>query len=243
MLAAMKPRNGNSYCTDATWVGRSDCRHCDVRGTMLFSTLSEAELGGILQPIDNLQLPAKGVLYREGDAGDVVYTIRRGLVRLVHYAPNGTRRIVRLLRAGDVTGLEILVNSHYHHTAEAATETDLCRIPAAVLKQLELHNAALHEALMKRWQHSVDEADTVITDLSTGTAHARAARFLLQAACDERCTECHHLSREDIAALLGLTVETVSRVFAEFKRSGWLREDARRFQIDPTEIGRIATTG
>ncbi len=239
----MKSLTNNSYCTDATWIGRADCRHCDVRGTMLFSTLNEADLSGILQPIDNLQLPAKAALYREGDAGDAIYTVRRGLVRLVHYAPNGTRRIVRLLRAGDVTGLEVIVNSHYHHSAEAVTETDVCRIPAAVVLQLEQHNAALHQALMKRWQRSVDEADTVITDLSTGTAQARAARFLLQAACDDGRTECHHLSREDIAALLGLTVETVSRVFAEFKRSGWLKEEAHRIRIDPAEISRIATAG
>lgn len=238
----MKAPN-QSYCTDATWAGRSDCRHCDVRGTMLFSTLSEAELSGMLQPIDNLLLPAKGTLYREGDGGDAVYTIRRGLVRLVHYAPNGTRRIVRLLKAGSVSGLEILVNGHYHHSAEAVTETDLCRIPANVVAQLERHNPALHQALMVRWQNSLDDADRVITELSTGTAHARAARFLLQAACNEQRTECHQLSREDLGALLGLTVETVSRVLAEFKRSGWLMEDGRRFQIDPVALGRIATIG
>lgn len=244
MLAAMKrPSNANAYCTDATWVGRADCRHCKVRGAMLFSELQEAELDGLLQPIDNLQLPAKAALYREGDAGDAVYTIRRGLVRLVHYAPNGSRRIVRLLKPGDVAGLEILVDGQYHHAAEAVTETDLCRIPVGVITQLEGRNPALHQALLARWQHSVDEADTVITELSTGSAHARAARFLLQAACNEQRTECHYLSREDTAAFLGLTVETVSRVFAEFKRNGWLSENARCYQIDPAAIGRVAAAG
>lgn len=238
----MKAPN-HSYCTDASWLGRADCRHCDIRGTMLFSSLSEHELSGMLQPIDNLVLPTKATLYSEGVDGDAVYTIRRGLVRLVHYAPNGTRRIVRLLKAGSVSGMEILVGSHYHHSAEAVTDTDLCRIPAKVVAQLESRNPALHQALMVRWQNSVDEADSVITELSTGTAQARAARFLLQAACDEQRTASHHLSREDIAALLGLTVETVSRTFAEFKRSGWLTENGRRFQIDPVELGRIATSG
>jgi len=237
------PTNHHSYCTDATWAGRADCRHCDIRGTMLFSALSEGELSGILQPIDNMKLPAKAVLYREGDAGDGVFTLRRGLLRLVHYAPNGTRRIVRLLKTGSVAGMEILVNSHYHHTAEAVSDTDLCRIPAGVITQLERHNPALHQALMVNWQNSVDEADSVITELSTGSAQARAARFLLQVACDDKLAECHHLSREDIASLLGLTVETVSRMLAEFKRSGWLKENAHRFQVDAVELGRIAAAG
>jgi CRP-like cAMP-binding protein len=59
-------------------------------------------------------------------------------------------------------------------------------------------------------------------------------------ACDDRYAECHHLSREDIAALLGLTVETVSRVMAEFKRNGWLTETGRRFQVHAAELERIA---
>ncbi len=235
----MKP--SVSYCTDATWVGRADCQHCDIRGTMLFSELQESELGHLLRPVDNLRLSAKTSLYHEGEPGDAVFTVRSGLVRLVHYAPNGTRRIVRLLKAGSVIGMEVLVDSHYHHTAEAVSDTDLCRIPTEVIAQLEGRNPALHTALMVRWQNSLDDADTVITQLSTGSAHARVARFLLLMAIDPRGTECHHLMREDIAALLGLTVETTSRVFSEFKRKDWLVEGPDCPRIDRTALELVAS--
>jgi len=233
-------KTAKPYCTDATWLGRADCKHCDVRGTMLFSELGENDLDGLLLPIDNMLLPAKAVLYREGDMGADVFTIRRGLVRLVHYATNGTRRIVRLLKAGSVCGLEVLVGSQYHHTAEAVSETDICRIPAGVLMQIESKNPKLHRALMGRWQDSLDEADAVITQLSTGSSQARVARYLLQASTDQQRTECHQLPRQDIAALLGLTVETVSRVVTEFKRNGWLSEDSVCFKIEPVALERIA---
>lgn len=233
-------KTSSPYCTDATWIGRADCNHCDVRGIVLFSELGEIDLSGSLLPIDNLHFPAQSVLYREGDAGDEVFTIRRGLLRLVHYAANGTRRIVRLLKAGSVCGLEVLVGSQYHHTAEAVNDTDICRIPAGVLSQIGSRKPALHRALMKRWQNSLDDADEVIIQLSTGSAQARAARYLLQVCSDDHRTACHHLPRQDIAALLGLTVETVSRVFAEFKRSGWLVENSRYFKIDPVQLKRIA---
>jgi len=228
------------YCTDATWVGRADCKHCDVRGTMLFSELGKGDLDDLLLPIDNMLLPSKAVLYREGDGGADVFTIRSGLVRLVHYAANGTRRIVRLLRPGSVCGLEVLVSAQYHHTAEAVADTDLCRIPAASLTEIERANPALHRALMVRWQSSLDEADAVITQLSTGSAQARVARYLLQTSCDKQRTKCHHLPRQDVAALLGLTVETVSRVFTEFKRKGWLKEDSVCVNIEPAPMERIA---
>jgi CRP-like cAMP-binding protein len=233
-------KQNKPFCTDAQWIGRSDCVHCDVRGTMLFSELSQNDLEGLLMPIDNMQLPAKGLLYHEGETGQSVYTVRRGLLRLVHNFPNGTRRIARLLKPGSVAGMELLVNSHYHLTAEAVNDTDLCRIPVDVLHQIERKNPVLHEALMRRWQKSLDEADEVIIQLSTGSAPARVARFLLHVVSDIQRNECQFLAREDLAALVGLTVETVSRVFAEFKRNGWVQEEARCISIDRANIERIA---
>lgn len=207
---------------------------------MLFSELHESELGHLLHPVDNMRLAAKGSLYREGEMGNAVFTLRKGLVRLVHYAPNGTRRIVRLLKPGSVIGMEVLVDKPYQHFAEAVSDTDLCRIPVDVISQLEGRNPALHASLMVRWQTSLDDAERVITQLSTGSSHARVARFLLQFAIDPQRTECHHLSRDDIAALLGLTVETVSRVFAEFKRNGWLVEGQHCPRMDPVALEKVA---
>ena len=109
-----------------------------------------------------------------------------------------------------------------------------------MLIQIESKNPKLHRALMGRWQDSLDEADAVITQLSTGSSQARVARYLLQASTDQQRTECHQLPRQDIAALLGLTVETVSRVFTEFKRNGWLSEDSVCFKIEPVPLERIA---
>lgn len=207
---------------------------------MLFSELSKSDLSSMLLTIDNLCLPAKAVLYNQGDAGESVFTIRKGLVRLVQHGANGARRIVRLLKPGSVSGLEALVNSHYRHTAEAVTETDVCRIPKQVLLQIESRNASLHGALMERWQQSLDDADMVITQLSTGTVQARVARFLLQSASDVKNRDYRLLPREDLAALLGVTLETVSRVFAEFKRNGWVDEKAPDFGIDVEQLERVA---
>lgn len=47
-----------SNCTNAEWVGRAKCSVCEVRNMVLFSGLTEAELDGLLQPIDNLHAPA-----------------------------------------------------------------------------------------------------------------------------------------------------------------------------------------
>ena len=93
-------------CINVEWVGRADCAHCGVRHLMLFSTLPESAFEDILYPIDNMKYSRGSTLYKESDNDDGVYSVRRGLIKLLHLAADGTQRIVRLLGPGSVIGLE-----------------------------------------------------------------------------------------------------------------------------------------
>jgi len=208
-----------SNCTNPQWLGRAKCAVCEVRNYVLFSGLSSQELDAILQPIDNLHVPQHAVLYEQKAAAPSLYTLRSGLIKLKVGLPNGCQRIVRLLRPGDVAGLETLVGDPYHHTAIALKDTDVCRIPREVVVRLDQNNPAVHQALLMRWQRSVDQADHFITALSTGSAESRMARLLITLGCHGSHPE-PMPSREDMGALLGITTETASRIMAEFKRRG-----------------------
>lgn len=216
---SMKPN-----CTNPQWVGRAKCAVCEVRNFVLFSGLSAHELDAILQPVDNLHVPQHAVLYEEGTAAPSVYTLRSGLIKLKVDLPNGGQRIVRLLRPGDVAGMETLVGERYHHTAIALQDTDVCHIPREVVMQLDQTNPGVHQALLQRWQKTVDQADHFIVALSTGPAEARMARLLITLGSNGDHPEAM-LSREDMGALLGITTETASRIMAEFKRRGLVSAD------------------
>ncbi|MDP1928007.1 MAG: Crp/Fnr family transcriptional regulator [Thiobacillus sp.] len=211
-------------CTNPEWVGRAKCAVCEVRNFVLFSGLSTHELDSILHPVDNLHVPQHAVLYEEGTVAPSVYTLRSGLIKLKVDLPNGGQRSVRLLRPGDVAGMETLVGERYHHTAIALRDTDVCRIPREVVMQLDQTNPGVHQALLQRWQRSVDQADHFIVALSTGPAEARMARLLITLGCAGDHPETMP-SREDMGALLGITTETASRIMAEFKRRGLVQAD------------------
>lgn len=210
----MKPN-----CTNVEWHGRAKCEVCEVRNYVLFSGLSPHELDTILKPIDNLHVPQHAVLYEQKAAAPSVYTVRSGLLKLKVDLPNGGQRIVRLLRPGDVAGLETLVGECYQHSAIALQDADVCRIPREVVMHLDQTSPAVHQALLLRWQRSVDQADHFITALSTGPAEARMARLLITLGCARGHPEIIP-GREDMGALLGITTETASRIMAEFKRRG-----------------------
>jgi CRP-like cAMP-binding protein len=228
-------------CTDITWQGRADCEHCAIRERVLFSGISNEDLDDVLYTIDHLFYPAHAVLYQTGEAGKSLFTIRRGMVKLVRYLPNGNQRIVRLLRPGSVAGLELVVGQNYHHTAVALEGTEVCRIPMAAIEQLGIHHPQLSRQMALRWQQGLNEADRFITELSTGTAESRVAHLLLFLQNDPPKDNCMAISREDMGAMLGITTETASRVMAEFKRRGITREISAHYcHCDTVQLRKIA---
>lgn len=220
----MKTRELKSKCTDITWHGRSDCRVCGIRKKVLFADIPDSEFNSLLAPIDNYTYPEKTPLYELGQQGEYIYTLRRGLIKLYQFMPNGEHRVVRLLKPGDTAGLELLVNHAYHHSAMTTHQSDICRIPVKTIEQLEKKYSHLFQKLMDMWQVNVDEADLFITHFSTGTSQSRMARLLVEMNKNENRSWGPGLNREDMGDILGISTETASRIIAEFKRRELIKE-------------------
>lgn len=191
---------------------------------MLFAGLTEEDFDALHRPIDQLTYPPGAHIYSAGDPGEMLYTIRSGLVKLTRYLPDGTQRIVRLLGTTDVLGIEAIVGSDFEHTAIVLHEAELCRLPLASVRQLMRRNEHLYNELMARWHRALSDADRWIFELSTGGARDRVVNLLLWLAERNDGRSCQVFGREDMGAVLGLTTETTSRVMAELKRQGLISE-------------------
>ena len=223
------------------WSGVADCLNCSLRTSVLFAGLEEGDFGRIHDPIDQFTLKPGTSLYHAGDQGEYLYTVRSGALKLVQYLPDGSQRIVRIVRTTDVLGLESLLEATYEHEAVALQPTEVCRLPARVVRDLGRENPSLHRELMARWQRALSEADAWLTELSTGSARQRVARLLLRLVRKRETSECQLFSREDMGAMLGITTETTSRTIAEYKRQSLLVETAPNlFLLDIPNLRRIA---
>lgn len=212
------------YKIEVAWSGHSNCRKCGIRELVLFADLEEQDFTHIHQPINDLQYQKGSLIYAQGEDSGAIFTIRSGVVKLIQYLPNGRHRIVRLLRQGDVAGLEALFGQSYEHTSIALQTVLTCRIPCEVIHRLNRETPRLLNPLMERWRRSLHRADEWLTTLSTGSARARVARLFLHLLDEGARPTCHLFSREDVGAILGLTTETASRVIAELKRGDALTE-------------------
>jgi CRP/FNR family transcriptional regulator len=217
----MGNESGQPFCTNAEWVGRAHCDKCHIRQLMLFSELPDTAFHNLLHPIDHFLYPPGSVLYESGTHKAFIYSIRRGMVKLEHIAEDGSSRIVRLLGNGAAIGLELLDGAKsYHHTAIAINQVDLCKIPVSTIKQLESDHPKLCIHVSQQLQNQLNIADQWIVALGTGAARQRVAQLVL--VLEEFFSEDNGafalINREDMAAMTGIAVETVSRMIAEFKR-------------------------
>jgi len=189
---------------------------------MLFSGLPDSAFDSRLQPIDHFIFPPGSTLYETGNNDGFIYSIRNGLVKLLHFAPDGNRRIVRMLGRGASVGLELLDGSGgYRHTAVAVNEVDACRIPLSTVINLQIEYPELCDQIHRHLQNHLDRADEWIIALSAGPARDRVIHLLLM--FDELAQDARGgvklLAREDMADIVGVSVETVSRIVADLKRN------------------------
>jgi CRP/FNR family transcriptional regulator, anaerobic regulatory protein len=231
-----------AICIDPSWSKRTDCSRCAIRNRVLFADLPVEGLNDTLLHIDDLVFAEDSMLYRIGEHEHVIYTVRRGLLKLVRYLPDGTERIVRLLKAGDVAAIETLTGSPFKHTAITLNEVEVCRIPVSSIERLDLHAPHLAQQLMLRWQGAIDDADRSLVEFSTGTAEARIAHLLLYLSSLNDDGTGFELNRHDMGSLLSITTETASRVMANLKRRGLVMElpGGKAFRCDRESLARIA---
>ena len=200
----------------------------------LFADLNEQDFAQIHTPIDDLVFPVDAVLYTEGEHALGIFTLRQGMVKLVRSTADGRERIVRVLRPGDVIGLEALATAHYDSEAVAMSEASVCRIPLSVLHHLSAHSPRLHMRLMQKWQQALRDADDWLAELNFGTARQRVAGLALKMRDHEQPRLTSFFARDDMGAMLDLKLETVSREISALVRDGLIRpvdKSGRRYEI------------
>lgn len=226
----MNQHNHSPCIYHPTWVGQAACHICHKQREVLFSELSPGELHQITEsvhePIDEFSYDKGAPIYQQGADDNAIYTLRSGLVKLVRYLPDGRERIIRLVRTNESIGLERVLGRPYGHTAIALQAVNLCRIPLSVVRQLDTENPTFYRQLMERWAAALFQADDYIMMVLAGTVKQRVAhllRWLADDAADARNPSLELLKGEDIAAMLDITAESVSRTLADLKRQGILR--------------------
>lgn len=202
-------------------VGRvNSCRPCPGRQGVC-ATVRIGELDR-LAGMRTSQTVAPGATFvDEGEPALHVFTVSDGIVKLFKLLADGRRQIVGFLVAGDVFGFT--PGDKYTVSAEAVSPVTLCRFPRRQLERAFAEFPGVERQLLDAVTRELAAAQDQMVLLGRKTAHERLASFLLSLARrqghDDDTVDLP-MTRTDIADYLGLTMETVSRVFTVLKGSG-----------------------
>ncbi len=204
------------------------CADCTVRDQALCSTLSDSELAR-LNAVSRHQSVAKGATVMwAGDESVVCANVLSGVLKMTAATADGREQIVGLLYAPDFVGRPQVGELPFSVTA--LTDSELCVFPRAPFQRMLEDHLRMERLLHQRMMIALDDARSRMLLLARGTAEEKLAGFLLEmtdrallsdfARRGDAVTIDLPLSRGQIADVLGLTIETVSRQMTHLRTAG-----------------------
>lgn len=198
------------------------CATCAVRARALCAALNDEELAGLAAQGVQRTLGRGDTLLHAGDERRVCANIQSGLMKVASVTADGDEAIVGLAYAGDFVGRP------FAGTAEqdvvALTDVTLCAFPVEAVEAALRRHPDMERELLTRTLDDLDSARRWLVRLAHASAGARVAGFLLDMAkrlgAAEGETVQLPVSRGEIADLLGLTIETVSRQVTRLRAAG-----------------------
>jgi CRP/FNR family transcriptional regulator, cyclic AMP receptor protein len=175
--------------------------------------------------------PTGAVLFAEGQAARGVFIVRRGRVKLSICGSDGRTLILRMVEPGILLGVAAVVSAcQYEATAETQEPSEISFLRHSdLLRLMRLHGEI---ALWVTQQISQDYASTCreIRDLILSDSASEKLARLLVGWLDQN-TEARNpsqvkmaLTHEEIGQMIGTSRETVSRLFAGFKKQRLIQQ-------------------
>jgi CRP-like cAMP-binding protein len=217
--------------------------HDLLRTVPLFAGLQPNALNGLAAQMRRRTFRRGTMIFHKDQAGDALYVIESGRVRIFLPTESGTELTVEVSGTGDVFGeLSLLDGRPRSASAEALEDTiaftltrDEFKAHLTATPQLAV---ALIELLSNRLRHVTEYAES----LAYLDVHARLARTLLEMA--ERYGVKRDgieidfdLTQADLATMVGATRERVNRALAAFRSQGLLELRGRKIALlDTTRL-------
>lgn len=219
------------------------CQSCQVRNRAICADLDDTEIA-VLNSIGrrrNLE-PGEQLLW-EGDDSVLVANVIDGVLKLSSGTEDGREQIVGIVFPSDFIGRPFGATTPYGVTA--LTEGQVCVFSRKDFDSFAREHPRLEHRLLERTLFELDRTRSWMLLLGRKSAGEKVASFLLE--MSERLVEpgCASessqftpepqgakidlpLSRQQIADVLGLTIETVSRQFTRLKVEGVIDLPSRR---------------
>ena len=177
-------------------------------------------------------------LFNEGDDSAFLYTVIIGRVKVFKTTPRGTDVILELFGPGDPVGAVAVYESRAYPANAVALEPTTClQIPRQAFFSLLETYPTMVRGLLVGLTHRLVELTNRLTELSGGRVEGRLARFFLKLAQDMGQARADGtfiglaLSRQELADMIGTTIETSIRIMSRWGKEDIVRTEKHGFVV------------
>ena len=214
------------------------CASCRLSELCLPLALNKSEIHKLDAIVERNQPFTKGDhLYRQTDEFKSVYAVRSGSFKSYFLSDSGKSRVTGFYLLGDIIGMDGIASNKYANSTSALEHSSICEIPFSQLGKLSRELPSLQHHFFAIMGNEIAKDQQVHTLLSSYSAEERTASFLLGLSSRYARVSLSptrfllSMTRGDIGEYLGLTVETVSRIFTSLQKKRLISVDNREIEL------------
>lgn len=199
--------------------------------TPLLGLLDSDSMQHLLEGSRSLELGRGEIVSHCHDMAQGMWVVLEGEIKCSLISASGAEKIIQVASQGSMFGEEAaLLDRPQLFTAQATRNSTLLLIRSRALRKAMETSAAFANAMTLRLSSSMYDMIENLQLCLQGSSTQRVAHYLSRLAPDsvERCDVELETDKQNIAAQLNLTPETLSRVLSRFMRDGMIRPHGRR---------------
>ncbi len=219
-----------------------NCTNCKLKQLCIPRGLSKTDVDNLSVLVQNNTLVHKGdFLYRQGDGFNGLIAINTGSAKLITIDNQGVESLINLILPGELIGFDGVASNVHQCSAQALETINYCRLTSDNLDTL---CDKFPRLLRELFSLSCD----AITDIQRSpnlihqNAQKKLAHFFLH--LSERLTQRGFsatqfnltLNRQELALLLKLTPETISRLFNQLQKDHVIRVNGKSIEITDLQL-------
>ncbi|HAR45932.1 MAG: hypothetical protein A2X56_12200 [Nitrospirae bacterium GWC2_57_13] len=204
----------------------------------LFKDLSEDELAELESHLATASHKKKEMIFAEGEPPEWFFIVAGGKVKITKTSQDGKEIILEVISPNDIFGgVAVLRNFPYPASAVAMEDTEVLKISRKNLLRLVDRFPNLMYCIAMQLGDRMKSSYDSLKNIALERVEARIAALLLKLAskvgieAKDGLMIDMRLTKQDVADMVGTTVETSIRTFSRFKKEGLVSDADGRIVI------------
>ncbi len=218
---------------------QQSCVQCSLSNLCVPIAVSHDEIERLEDIIKQGKTISRGDhIFKEHSPFKSIFAVRSGAIKTYSVSEGGEEQVTGFYLPGEIIGLDSTNTETYSCSAKALERSSVCEIPFGQLEDLATKIPTLQHHFFQLMSKEIQDSRQLTMLLSKNSAEERIASLIISISERFKKRKLSNIQfrlpmpRNDIGSYLGLAVETVSRVFTRFQKTGLISVQGRELVIE-----------